>query len=229
MRQIDDETLVAYVDGELDASTSAEVETALQNDAEAREKVRWMRASVTAMHGAYGSALAEPIPARVLATIDAAGSDDTHRDANIVEMPQSRHTMRQFLPFALAASLAFLLIGGGVGFMAAKSTIDRSLFRAGLPQVALHVKSEELRARALEYHVSGRSLDWQSPDSQMSVRVTPVRTFIGGDGRPCREFKEEVAQNTVVTTQIGVACRTAELVWQTYVKVTTGNDSSDVF
>ncbi len=97
--------------------------------------------------------------------------------------------------------------------MAAKSAIDRSLLGAGLPQVALHVKSEELRARALEYHISGRSLDWQSPDSQVSVRVTPVRTFISGDGRPCREFKEEVAQNTVVTTQIGVACRTAELVW----------------
>ncbi len=229
MRKLDDETLVAYVDGELDASTRATVDAALVGDTEAREKVRLMRASASAMHGAYGSALAEPLPARVLATIDDSLSNGTRMAADIVETPQHRFTMRQVLPFALAASLAFLLIGGGVGFMAAKSAVERSLSGAGLPQAALHLKSEEVRARALEYHVSGRSLDWQSPDQQMSVRVTPVRTFISGDGRPCREFKEEVAQNTVVTTQIGVACRTAELVWQTYVKVTTGNDSPDAF
>ena len=229
MRQIDDETLVAYVDGELDASTKASVEAELTVNSEAREKVRLMRASATAMHGAYGSALAEPLPAQVLATIEAATSSDAERNAEILRMPQHRFAIRQVLPYAMAASLAFLLIGGGAGFMAAKSTIERSLIGAGLPQVALHVKSEELRARALEYHVSGRSLDWQSPDSQMSVRITPVRTFMSGDGRPCREFREEVSKNTVVTTQIGVACRTAELVWQTYAKVTTGDDTSNAF
>ena len=43
MRKLDDETLVAYVDGELDASTRATVDAALVGDTEAREKVRLMR------------------------------------------------------------------------------------------------------------------------------------------------------------------------------------------
>jgi surface antigen len=229
MQNISDETLVAFVDDELDASARAVVEATLAENTDLQEKVRLMRVSATALDGAYRSASAEPIPGRILASIEATLTSEANIDGSAQQPTESHFTMRRILPFAMAASLAFLLIGGGVGFMAAKTAVDRSLASAGFSQAALHVKSEEVRARALEYHVSGRQLDWQSPDKQMTIRITPVRTFISGDGRPCREFREEVAKNTVVTTQIGVACRTAELVWQTYVKVTTENDMSHAF
>lgn len=229
MQNISDETLVAFVDDELDASARAVVEATLVENKDLQERVRLMRVSASALHGAYRSALTEPIPERILASIEAMLTNGSNVEGGTGRSAEQRFTMRRVLPFAMAASLAFLLIGGGVGFMAAKTAIDRSLASAGFSQAALHVKSEEVRARALEYHVSGRHLDWQSPDKQTSVRITPVRTFISGDGRPCREFREEIAKNTVITTQIGVACRTAELVWQTYVKVTTENDTSHAF
>ena len=229
MQNISDETLVAFVDDELDASARAVVEATLAENKDLQERVRLMRVSATALHGAYRSALAEPIPERILASIEAMLTSGANVDGSTGQPAEPRFPMRRVLPFAMAAPLAFLLIGGGVGYMAAKTAVDRSLVSAGFSQATLHVKSEEVRARALEYHVSGRHLDWQSPDKQLSVRITPVRTFISGDGRPCREFWEEVAKNTVVTTQIGVACRTAELVWQTYVKVTTENDASHAF
>ena len=229
MQNISDETLVAFVDDELDASARAVVEATLAENKDLQERVRLLRVSATALHGAYRSALAEPMPERILASIEAMLTSGTNVDGSSGQPAEPRFTMRRVLPFAMAASLAFLLIGGGVGYMAAKTAVDRSLASAGFSQATLQVKSEEVRTRALEYHVSGRSLDWQSPDKQMSVRITPVRTFISGDGRPCREFREEIAKNTVITTQIGVACRTAELVWQTYVKVTTENDTSHAF
>ena len=229
MQNISDETLVAFVDDELDASARAVVEATLAENKDLQERVRLLRVSATALHGAYRSALAEPMPERILASIEAMLTSGTNVDGSSGQPAEPRFTMRRVLPFAMAASLAFLLIGGGVGYMAAKTAVDRSLVSAGYSQATLQVKSEEVRTRALEYHVSGRSLDWQSPDKQMSVRITPVRTFISGDGRPCREFREEIAKNTVITTQIGVACRTAELVWQTYVKVTTENDTSHAF
>ena len=229
MQNISDETLVAFVDDELDASARAVVEATLAENKDLQERVRLMRVSATALHSAYRSTFVEPIPARILASIEAMLASGTAVDGSNGRPDDTRFTIRRVLPFAMAASLAFLLIGGGVGYMAAKNAVDRSLASAGFSQAALHVKSEDVRARALEYHVSGRHLEWQSPDKQMSIRITPVRTFISGDGRPCREFREEVAKNTVVTTQIGVACRTAELVWQTYVKVTTENDVSHAF
>ena len=229
MQNISDETLVAFVDDELDASARAVVEATLAENEDLQERVRLMRVSATTLSGAYRSALAEPIPERILASIEAMLTSGANVDGSSGQPAEPSFTMRRVLPFAMAASLAFLLIGGGVGFMAAKTAIDRSLASAVFSQATLQVKSEEVRTRALEYNVSGRSLDWQSPDKQMSVRITPVRTFISGDGRPCREFREETAKNTVITTQIGVACRTAELVWQTYVKVTTENDTSHAF
>ena len=67
----DDETLMAYADGELDAESSAAISAAIERDpvlAQRVERHRALRHQVTA---AYASVLEQPVPERLLAAANA--------------------------------------------------------------------------------------------------------------------------------------------------------------
>ena len=101
MPELDDNTLVSYVDGELDAATAREVERALETSATARNTVAKLRSSATFVRAAFAEALHEPPPAGLVAMLRAA----TPR------RPPARH----WLPVAASIALLIGLAGGTVG------------------------------------------------------------------------------------------------------------------
>ncbi|HLI20930.1 MAG TPA: hypothetical protein VKV32_07420 [Stellaceae bacterium] len=118
-----DETLVAYLDGELDAGARSEVESWLESDAELRERVAALAASADALRAAFEPVMHEPVPARLLAAA---------RGAELIEFPAkqkprtSRPLMaRQWVRWAAAAGVCGLMIGGSVGYFAGDDTGTR--------------------------------------------------------------------------------------------------------
>jgi surface antigen len=66
MKQLDANTLVAYVDGELDIETATLVESLLVEDAEAREVTGMLRGSASLVRAAHSHVLHEAVPDRLL-------------------------------------------------------------------------------------------------------------------------------------------------------------------
>jgi hypothetical protein len=73
---ISEQTLLAYVDGELDGAGRAAVEAALQGDPQLAGQVARQRALREHLAAAYDPVLAEPIPARLLAAAQPAAAPD---------------------------------------------------------------------------------------------------------------------------------------------------------
>ena len=99
MSELDENTLVAYVDGELDAASAREVERALETSPVARNTVAKLRSSAALVRAAFADALHEPPPPGLVAMLRAA----TPR----------RRPQAYWLP--LAASIALLIAGGIAG------------------------------------------------------------------------------------------------------------------
>ncbi|WP_291194732.1 NepR family anti-sigma factor [Frateuria sp.] len=69
MNPIDDDTLQAYVDGELDASTAARVDAALAQDDALARRVRQAREVRAQLRAAFDPVLEEPVPDRLSAML----------------------------------------------------------------------------------------------------------------------------------------------------------------
>jgi len=63
------ETLMAYVDGELDPRARADVEEAMRDDPEIERRLAQLRNLRTRIQSAYSAELAEPVPERLLAAL----------------------------------------------------------------------------------------------------------------------------------------------------------------
>jgi len=101
--ELDDNTLVAYVDGEIDAAGAAAVERRLRTDAGARNKVAALSQSAVMLRAAFNAALHESVPPRLLDVLD--------RPAH----------QRRRIGVPVAAAIAGLVIGLAGGFLASDS------------------------------------------------------------------------------------------------------------
>ena len=87
----------------------------------------------------------------------------------------------------------------------------------GQPQ--LHLGEVEQQAMndtlqyALEYNKTNQASDWVNPDTARSGVVTPVRTFAGDQGQPCREFITTITTDGKQQQGYGTACRQANGDW----------------
>jgi anti-sigma factor RsiW len=122
MQKPSDETLIAYLDGELDADSRSEVESWLEADAEMRDHVAALATSAEVLRAAFEPVLHEAVPERLLAAargVPAASAEIVDFKA-AQKVRASRPLMqRPWARFAVAAGVAGLLIGGGVGYFAA--------------------------------------------------------------------------------------------------------------
>ena len=67
---------------------------------------------------------------------------------------------------------------------------------------------------ALEYKKTGGTAAWSNPDSGHSGSVTPTKTYIAADGRPCREFTQSVWVDGREESVTDTACRQSDGTWQ---------------
>lgn len=80
----DDETLMAYADGELDATQTAQVEQAMQTDAAIAARVAQHRALRAQLQDSFAEVLSEPVPQRLLNTLQAPAA------GKVIDLAQAR-------------------------------------------------------------------------------------------------------------------------------------------
>lgn len=161
----DDETLMAYVDGELDDARRAEIESALGRDPELVRRVEEHRALRARLSEAFAPVLRQPVPAQ-LEELGRGGSRGAPR-RNVVPFP-ARTTRPAGTPWrarewtAIAASL---LLGGFLSwrFVAPPPgslvSTDGALVAAGELAAALETKLASESAGAVRIGLSFRTND----------------------------------------------------------------------
>jgi len=183
---MNEETLIAYLDGELDAAARAEAERAIAADPALAERVRQQQALRARLEAAYAPVLDEPVPARLLAA--ARGEPAPGKVFDFAAAREARQPRRgwQWPEWgAIAASLAAGVIGGQLLLGAddpLRSTRDGSLVAHG----AL--------ARALSAQLAS------APPAGGEVQIGV--SFVNRSGRYCRSFV--LARDAALA---GLACR----------------------
>jgi hypothetical protein len=202
----DDEILMAFVDGELDAKLQAEIAAAIEKDPALARRVEQQRALNTKVAGVFAKVLNQPVPERLTrAARGAAASESAASRGNVLQFP-ARAARAPAAPWharewgAMAASLMIgaliswrvLAPGEGAPVVAGKGAL---------------VANGEL-ARALETQLASG----QRGEEPVLIGLT----FKARDGNYCRSF---VLRSTKTA---GLACRVGSD-WQ--VPVT---DSADI-
>ncbi|HYM73272.1 MAG TPA: anti-sigma factor [Stellaceae bacterium] len=119
MQKHSDESLIAYLDGELDAGERAHVEAWLDADPAMRDRLLALAESATLLRAAFEEIAKEPVPERLIAA--ARGETAVAIEAEIVALPTRRRTpapapRRRYVGLALAAGIAGLLVGGSLTY-----------------------------------------------------------------------------------------------------------------
>ena len=179
----DPQMLMAYADGELVAADAARVEAAMARDPALARIVDAHRALQAQLAGAFSGVLAEPVPARLQATLHAAA-----RDPRRLRSSAPRWTRREWL--AMAASL---LVGIALALALPRSGLRRHDAGGAAPMlVDADFVARGALARALDAQLSGAA----------SADVQPELSFRAQDGRYCRSFRVHAARPLA-----GLACR----------------------
>lgn len=175
------EMLMAYADGELEGEERALVEAAIAADPEVAGAVAQHRALRARLSGAFDDVLAEPVPARLVALLEAPVAPA----APVVDLA-SRRAPRRFGPPALLAMAASLVVGVFVGLFAPRGP-EAPFDASGGALLARGALAEALDGRlAAEGVVSG-------------VRIG--LSFRDRSGTYCRTFSVEDR-----TALAGLAC-----------------------
>lgn len=213
MTEIDELRLMAYVDGELDAATRAEVEAALQAEPALQRRVAALRTSGDLLTRALAGATqgAQP-PLRAFA--------QQSRRPGLWSLlsrwfgsPQVLH----WQPMA-ATALVLLLTGGGAGYWLSSEQQLRGFRQAGVLTPLESQTLQRVTNQALETRLSGDSLDWYDTETGRRGVITPVRTFKTAQGRFCREFTDQRLLEGGAQEQRGIACREPQGGWQVRVR-----------
>ncbi|GGF38364.1 membrane protein [Aliidongia dinghuensis] len=131
MQRPSDEMLVAYLDGEVDEATAVEIESCLERDSELQARLLLLTESDAQIRDAFDEILREPVPERLIAA--ARGRTAAHEEEE--ELPSATilsfgarlatttarkgiANRRWGLGLVAAASLSFLMIGAGGGYLA---------------------------------------------------------------------------------------------------------------
>lgn len=227
MITLDEGTLIAYVDGELDTQTAREVEATLSGNENARKYVEHLRALSALTRIAFNDTLHEAVPQHLKDAAqgrtlgDGAGQSTGAASGgadNVVSFaPKAQSSARRMLPhgFAAAAAVAGLVLGLGGGVQYSKTSTNNTLQLAALSLQQDQSAMNQALNRALEVNVSGNALTWTNPDTGRSAAITPVRTYQDKSGKFCREYRKDVKSADQTDTTFGLACREESGTWKT--------------
>ncbi|HEX6703282.1 MAG TPA: hypothetical protein VF169_00870 [Albitalea sp.] len=186
--KISDETLLAYVDGELDPAARAEVEAAIAADPEIARRVEQQRSLRRLLGAAYGPVLDEPVPPRLLA----AAQPPAKVKAKVVALAAARKARRESEPHAgwgwqhwggMAACLVLGLFAGRSAWFA-------------LPGEDIVAHGGELLARGTLAQALSTQLASAPPaDAPVKIGVS----YLSRADEYCRSFSR--------TGMAGLACR----------------------
>jgi hypothetical protein len=212
MTKLDDETLLAFADGELDPRQAAQVAVLLADDPAARETLRIFQESAALVRGAFDQTLHEPIPERLLKTINETRIDSTVSDLRLAQPTSAAKQKKRLLSappvWAAAASVA-LVVGLAGGYTVFRVT---SAPHFGEPSASLLV-NDGLLSQALETTLSGSVFSHQDTVLGGRREITPLLTFQDENRRFCREYEEIMTSQDTRRAMVGVACRNSDGSW----------------
>jgi anti-sigma factor RsiW len=228
-RRWDEGLLVAYVDGELDPERARTVAATIRDDAEAQAIVAALRRSAAAVKGAFDEPLHQPVPARLLGTLErgaaclreAEAASLRRRQAGdrdrVVPLRGRRFDLRRSL-LPLAAALAALVVGFGGGYVFQAPERDQSLRLAGTATAdPAAERFEETLYRALAADAMGDPFAYDDPESGARGTVALLGRVDTSLGVPCREFRHEATRGAATTAAQGLACRAGDGSWSVLV------------
>ena len=190
-QKFDDITLSSYVDGELDPESMREVEAFLESDSDARKYVVNAVRTTARLRESMNKVLYEEVPQHLINTI----------------LPQQKKEGRLstvFQPlFRMAAAIILILLGFGAGWLVPTNG-DEPVFTMLTPFPAGY---KRVVNDAMEHNLSGAPRQWQSPENQAVIIVTPVKTYRDKNGQYFREFRMEVSTTTERQQINGLAYR----------------------
>ena len=193
MKQIDDTTLMAYLDGEIDDAHAAEIDRAIGEDSGLRDSIVAMRSIDAQIKAALAPALHGPMPRLRVTPLAAAPSRPKRFAASWMT--------------AAAASLALLALGTSLGIGVAEYADYRTNKMLAARAAAEQTQAQLAFAQAFEKSISGQTVSWRNPDSGASGGVTPVRTFKNAENQFCREFRQWQTGGITRENKVGIACR----------------------
>jgi hypothetical protein len=190
----DDETLMAYADGELDAAQSAEISAAIERDPELAQRVDRHRALRADVAGAFSSVLDEPVPERLVTSARGAAAAapraaDARGRGQVVPFPgrSTRAPAPRWGVPQWAAMAASLFLGAFISF---------KVFSPG--DALLATRDGGLVAHgALAAALEGQLASAQQASDPVLIGLT----FRAQDGNYCRSFTLRAARTA------GLACR----------------------
>src|SRR5580658_882117 len=175
-----DETLAAYVDGELDPAAAAEIEEAARQDPRIEERIARYRALRNRLQAAYAAELDEPVPDRLLAALQ----NPAPRPSTAVADLAARWR------YSLAASV---LIGVGAGFLA---------WRHSHPASMENVDGTLIARGALATGLSDQLSGPATPGAGATGPTVRIGlSFVAKSGDYCRTFS--------LSADAGLACHRA--------------------
>ncbi len=201
--RLDDNLLLAYVDGELDAETAREVEANLAVDEDARRTVALFRDSSIMLRTAFKDTVHEPVPSRLTETLSTPRAQNRRQGRSL----PGWNLTSGWQPFtALAASVALLAVGFGGGIYVtgmrtgwhvriARTAVESGpkLAPAELPQYAAgesFIFSDGRRETVLD--IKGEAVTWRD---QYGNRITRYKNFL----IPPLTWESRTRKSTAVT------------------------------
>jgi hypothetical protein len=181
---ISDEELMAYVDGESDADARIAVEAAAAADPHIAARIERHRALRHLIGDAYGDALHEAVPRRLLAAARAPSAS-----APVIDLAEARARRRGLSAWAMAGAMAACLAVGLI--------LGQELNLAGEPALIEGTANGPVARDGLD-----RALNDQLAARQAGQAVQVGISFRSTDGRYCRTF--QTSQGHYLA---GVACR----------------------
>ncbi len=121
MSRHSDDRLVAYLDGEIEATERREIDAWLDNDPAARDKLAALAVSAELLRQAYDEILREPLPDRLIAAAHGQTAAPSAAGRIVPLMPRRGATRagprwRWRIAVPIAASLFGFLVGGGAAY-----------------------------------------------------------------------------------------------------------------
>lgn len=189
---ISDETLMAYVDGELEPVARAAVEAALANDARLASRLARQQALLAQLRTAFDDVLDEPVPPQLLAAIRASGNANAAKHPRVIDLPSRVRAPRRWSWPQWGALAASLLVGVLTGYSVPGHRAGELVTRNG--QMVVH--------GSLAGALSGQ-LASGTPNETAPLRVG--LSFLAKTGNYCRTFALASAGDR--QTLAGLACK----------------------
>jgi RNA polymerase sigma-70 factor (ECF subfamily) len=187
-----EDTLMAYVDGELEAPMRVSVETALEEDASLALRIAQHRAQLARLHQAFNRVLQEPVPEQLLRIARSAPTLQ-RRNTNVVPLKR-RQPAAQAWSWAQAGTIgATLLAGVAVGKLLPHADPATLTYRREGGLLA-----DSTLARALSSQPGGQQIPGNQP-------LLIGASFHARSGEYCRTFALESGSGTT-----GLACHGAD-------------------